>query len=137
MPRFPPTFAGRCCSRSPALPVPILGVLGLAHTHFTDAKVLLPLGSSPSGGSSARWGWGFLLPSVGLCPGWLHGAVFPLDSWSCRRCTVERGSWRSALCSQADISPPCNISLGRFVCPLAPNRQASSRVFLFNFSIIS
>lgn len=116
-------------------PYPSLGVLGLAHAHFTDAEVLLPPGSSPSGGSSARWGWGFLLPLVGLCPSWLHRAVFPLNLWSCR-CVMEKGSWRSALCSQAGVSPPRNISLGCFMCPLAPNQEAFSRVFLFNFSII-
>ena len=78
MPRFPPIFASRSCS----LPVPIPRGAGTRSyspaSCFTDAEVLLPPGSSSSGGSSARWGWGFLLPSAGLCPSWLPRADFPL-----------------------------------------------------------
>jgi len=78
-----------------------------------------------------------LSPALGGSLPWLApGAVFFLALWSQRRCVAGGGMWRSALCSRAADSPPRNISPGFFVCPLTPNQEASSRVFLFNFSII-
>lgn len=50
----------------------------------------------------------------------------------------KEGCWSSVLCAQSCQFSLllCNINLGCFVRPLAPNGEASSRVFLFNFSII-
>lgn len=52
------------CTGALSCPCPSFGVLALAHTHLTRAKVLLPPGSSPSSGSSAGWGWDF--PALGV-----------------------------------------------------------------------
>lgn len=112
-------------------PCPSFGVLALAHIHFADARVLLPPGLSPSSGSPDRWEWDIFLPSASPCPRCHHGAVSPLALQLQELCGGGR-----ELCSRATVSPPRNISPNCSVCPLAPNREASSRGFLFNFSII-
>lgn len=108
------------------------GVLTLAPTHLTKCcclQVCPPAVAPQTDGDGTFPALSESLPQ--LAP----RAVSPLPLQSCRSWVVEGGSWRSVLCSRASVSPPCSLSPDCSMCPLAPNREASSRG-LFNFSII-